>query len=140
MYKYNKTNPGSRHLGIVGIVVLLALLASSRLCTSSVGGQYQLQQSTTIAAVAISNENMTATSSPSANAAATTTSVANGTTTTASIPNATLVEFVSNIEQIRGHLDQALINKKSGNNSLAQAHTLHPIEEVYSHIEDQLAN
>jgi hypothetical protein len=88
--------------------------------------------------VAISNENMTATSSPSANAA-TTTSVANG-TTTASIPNATLVEFVSNIEQIRGHLDQALINKKSGNNSRAQAHTLHPIQEVYSSIEDQLAN
>ena len=138
MYKYNKTNPGSRHLGIVGIVVLLALLSSSGLCTTSFGGQYQLQQSTTIAAVAISNENMTATSSPSANAA-TTTSVANG-TTTASIPNATLVEFVSNIEQIRGHLDQALINKKSGNNSRAQAHTLHPIQEVYSSIEDQLAN
>ena len=138
MYKYNKTNPGSRHLGIVGIVVLLALLSSSGLCTTSFGGQYQLQQSTTIAAVAISNENMTATSSPSANAA-TTTSVANG-TTTASIPNATLVEFVSNIEQIRGHLDQALINKKSENNSLAQAHTLHPIQEVYSSIEDQLAN
>jgi hypothetical protein len=52
-----------------------------------------------------------------------------------------LVEFVSSIEQIRGHLDQALINKESGNNTLAQTHTLHPIEEkVYSNIEDQLAN
>jgi hypothetical protein len=51
-----------------------------------------------------------------------------------------LVEFVSSIEQIRGHLDQALINKESGNNTLAQTHSLHPIEEVYSSIEDQLVN
>ena len=34
------------------------------------------------------------------------------TTTNATAPNATLVEFVSNIEQIRGHLDQAVINKE----------------------------
>jgi hypothetical protein len=69
-----------------------------------------------------------------------TSSIANETATLASIPNATLVEFISNIVQIRGHLDQALINKESGNNTLAQTHTLHPIEEVYSSIEDQLAN
>jgi hypothetical protein len=75
------------------------------------------------------------TTSPSANA---TTTVANA--TTANVPNATLVEFVSNIEQIRGHLDQALINKESGNDTLAEAHSLHPIEEVYSSIEEQLVN
>jgi len=54
--------------------------------------------------------------------------------------NATLVEFVSNIEQIRGHLDQAIVNKESGNNTLAQAHVLHPIEEIYSSIEEELTN
>jgi S-adenosylmethionine/arginine decarboxylase-like enzyme len=70
-----------------------------------------------------------------------TTSVANETTTTmATASDVTLVEFVSSIEQIRGHLEQALINKESGNNTLAQTHSLHPIEEVYSSIEDQLVN
>jgi hypothetical protein len=73
------------------------------------------------------------------------TNVTNETTTTtvttsATAPDVTLVEFVSSIEQIRGHLDQALINKESGNNTLAQTHSLHPIEEVYSSIEDQLVN
>jgi hypothetical protein len=135
MDKYKKTNLRSPYLGIIGAVVLLALLSSSGLYASSFGVQYQPQQSATII-VASSNENMTTASSPSANA---TTTVANE-TTMASAPNATLVEFVSNIEQIRGHLDQALINKESGNNTLAQAHTLHPIEEVYSSIEDQLAS
>jgi hypothetical protein len=138
MDKYKKTNLRSPYLGIIGAVVLLALLSSSGPYAPSFGVQYQPQQSATII-VASSNENMTTASSPSANA--TTTTVANETTTTmASAPNATLVEFVSNIEQIRGHLDQALINKESGNSTLAQAHTLHPIEEVYSSIEDQLAS
>jgi hypothetical protein len=116
-------------------MALLAILSSSGPYALSFGVQYQSQQSA-ITIVASSNENMT-TTSPSANA---TSSIVNETTTLASIPNATLVEFVSNIEQIRGHLDQALINKESGNNTLAQTHTLHPIEEVYSTIEDQLAN
>lgn len=80
---------------------------------------------------------MTATSPSAGNDS--TASIANGTTLT-NLPNATLVEFVSNIEQIRGHLDQAVINKESGNNTLAEAHIHHPIEEVYSSIEDQLAN
>src|SRR5919109_656138 len=136
MDKYKKTNLRSPYLGIIGAVVLLALLSSSGPYAPSFGVQYQPQQSATII-VASSNENMITASSPSANA--TTTAAANE-TTMASAPNATLVEFVSNIEQIRGHLDQALINKESGNNTLAQAHTLHPIEEVYSSIEDQLAN
>jgi hypothetical protein len=137
MDKYKKANLRSPYLGIVGAMVLLALLSSSGPYVLSFGVQYQPQQSATII-VASSNENMTNVPSPSANG--TTTTIANETTTMASAPNATLVEFVSNIEQIRGHLDQALINKESENNTLAEAHTLHPIEEVYSSIEDQLAN
>jgi hypothetical protein len=50
-----------------------------------------------------------------------------------------LVDFASNIEQIRGHLDQAVVNKESGNDTLTVAHSLHPIEEVYSSIEGLLA-
>lgn len=135
MNKYKQTNLRSPYLGIVGAMALLALLSSSGPYALSFGMQYQPQQSATIT-VASSNENMRTTSTD-ANA---TSSIANETTTLASTPNATLMEFVSNIEQIRGHLDQALINKESGNNTLAQIHTLHPVEEVYSSIEDQLVN
>lgn len=145
MDKYKKANLRSPYLGIVGAMVLFALLLlySSQPYVLSFGVQYQppqQQQSATII-VASSNQNMTTAPSASANG---TTTIANETTTTtitmAGLPNATLVEFVSNIEQIRGHLHQALINKESGNNTLAEAHTLHPIAEVYSSIEDQLAN
>jgi hypothetical protein len=136
MDKYKKANLRSPYLGIVGAMVMLALLSSSGPYVLSFGVQYQPQQSATIV-VASSNENMTTVSSPSGNG---TTTIANETTTMSSAPNATLVEFVSNIEQIRGHLDQALINKDSENITLAEAHTLHPIEEIYSSIEDQLAN
>ena len=116
---------------------MLALVSSSGLYAPSFGvGQNQLQQSATIV-VASTNDTMT-TAPPSA-ANASTTSTVNGTTST-NIPNATLVEFVSNIEQIRGHLDQAVINKEAGNNTLAEAHVHHPIEEVYSSIEVELAN
>jgi hypothetical protein len=137
MDKYKKANLRSPYLGIVGAMVLLALLSSSGPYALSFGVQYQPQQSGATIIVASSNENMTNVPSPNANG---TTTIANETTIMASAPNATLVEFVSNIEQIRGHLDQALINKESENNTLAEAHTLHPIEEVYSSIEDQLAN
>lgn len=136
MDKYKKANLRSPYLGIVGAMVMLALLSSSGPYVLSFGVQYQPQQSATIV-VASSNDNMTTVSSPSGNG---TTTIANETTTMSSAPNATLVEFVSNIEQIRGHLDQALINKESENITLAEAHTLHPIEEIYSSIEDQLAN
>jgi S-adenosylmethionine/arginine decarboxylase-like enzyme len=119
-------------LGIAAAMVLAALSILGPYAPSF-AVQYQLQQSATIIVASI-NENTT-TISRTAN---TTTSVANA--TTANLPNVTLVEFVSNIEQIRGHLDQALFNKESGNNTLAQTHTLHPIEEVYSSIEDQLVN
>jgi uncharacterized protein (DUF697 family) len=50
-----------------------------------------------------------------------------------------LIDFASNIEQIRGHLDQAVVNKESGNDTLTVAHSLHPIKEVYSSIEGLLA-
>jgi S-adenosylmethionine/arginine decarboxylase-like enzyme len=132
MYRYKKTNVKSQSLGIVAAMVLVALSTLGPYAPSF-AVQYQPQQSATITAASI-NGNMT-TTSPSANA---TTTVANA--TTANVPNATLVEFISNIEQIRGHLDQALINKESGNNTLAEAHSLHPIEEVYSSIEEQLVN
>jgi S-adenosylmethionine/arginine decarboxylase-like enzyme len=134
MNEYKKPNLRSLYLGIVGAMVLLALLSSSGPYGLSFGIQYQQQQSATI--IASSNQNMTAAiTSPNG-----TTTVANETTTAAAAPDVTLVEFVSSIEQIRGHLDQALINKESGNNTLAQTHSLHPIEEVYSSIEDQLVN
>jgi hypothetical protein len=139
MYKYKKAKKlESPYLGFVGAMVLLALLSSAGLYAPSFGvQQYQPTQQSASIIVASSNENETITATSSANA---TTSVANVTTTTIRVPNATLVEFISNIEQIRGHLDQALVNIESGNNTLAQAHVLHPIEEVYSSIEDQLAN
>ena len=135
MDEYKKANLRSPYLWIVGAMVLLALLSSSGPYALSFGVQYQPQQSATII-VASNNQNMT-TAATSLNG---TTSVANETTTMATAPDVTLVEFVSSIEQIRGHLEQALINKESGNNTLAQTHSLHPIEEVYSSIEDQLVN
>ena len=135
MYNYKKANPRSPYLRIVGAMVLLALLSSSGPYALSFGVQYQPQQQSATIIVASNNQNMT---SP-ATGTNSTTSVANE-TTTATAPDVTLVEFVSSIEQIRGHLDQALINKESGNNTLAQAHSLHPIEEVYASIEDQLVN
>lgn len=128
-------------------MVLLAILSPLGPYAPSFGVQYQQpqqqqqQQFPTITVASSSRQNMT-TEPTSLND---TNNVTNATTTTttttpATTPDVTLVEFVSSIEQIRGHLDQALINKESGNNTLAQAHSLHPIEEVYSSIEDQLVN
>jgi hypothetical protein len=67
------------------------------------------------------------------NTSASTTSI-DANTTTQGI-NSTLVDFASNIEQIIGHINAAMINKEAGNNTLAEAHTLHPIAEIYSSIE-----
>ena len=139
MNKYRKANLRSPYLGIVGAMVLVALLlSSSGSYVLSFGLQYQPQQQSATIIVASSNQNMT--TAPSASANDTTTIADEPTITITNLPNATLVEFVSNIEQIRGHLHQALINKESGNNTLAEAHTLHPIAEVYSSIDDLLAN
>jgi hypothetical protein len=62
----------------------------------------------------------------------------NATNMSSAVSNSTLVGFGSNIEQIRGHLDQAVANKEIGNTTLAMAHTLHPIEEIYSSIDVQI--
>lgn len=136
MDEYKKANLRSPYLGIVGAMVSLTLLSSSGSYALSFGVQYQPQQQSATIIVASNNQNMT-TAATSLNG---TTSVANETTTMATAPDVTLVEFVSSIEQIGGHLEQAFINKESGNNTLAQTHSLHPIEEVYSSIEDQLVN
>ena len=50
------------------------------------------------------------------------------------------IEFVYNIEQMKGHLEQAVINKENGNNTLSQAHIQHPIVEIYDSIEAQLTS
>jgi hypothetical protein len=49
------------------------------------------------------------------------------------------VEFMSNIEQMKGHLEQAIENKENGNDTLTLAHVLHPIAELYDLIDIQLA-
>jgi hypothetical protein len=66
----------------------------------------------------------------------------NATATNLTNSNSTLIDFVfvSNLEQIRAHLNAAMMNKQAGNNSLAQAHVLHPIAEIYSSIEPQIVN
>lgn len=40
---------------------------------------------------------------------------------------------------MKGHLEQAIVNKENGNNTLTQAHIQHPIVEIYDAIEAQLA-
>src|SRR5829696_6178265 len=54
--------------------------------------------------------------------------------------NSTQIDFASNIEQIRGHLNAAAMNNEAGNNTLVKAHTLHPIAEIYSSIKPQISN
>lgn len=48
------------------------------------------------------------------------------------------IEYVYNIEQMKGHFEQAILNKEDGNNTLTQAHILHPIVEIYDFIEAPL--
>jgi hypothetical protein len=131
-----KTNSRSPYLGILGAMVLITLLSSSGLYALTYGAPYPPQQASTITVSSLNQNTSGVETSPNG-----TSSVANETmTSTAIAPNVTFVEFVSNIEQIRGHLDQALVNKESGNDTLAQAHTLHPIEEIYASIEEQLVS
>ncbi len=54
----------------------------------------------------------------------------------AQMPNR--IEYVYNIEQMKGHLEKAVENKENGNNSLTQAHILHPLVEIYDFIEAPL--
>jgi hypothetical protein len=136
MDEYKKTNPRSPYLGIFGAMILVTLLSSSGLYALTYGAPYQAQQSASIIGASANQNTTGVAANPNA-----TSGVANATmTSTATAPNATFVEFVSNVEQIRGHLDQALVNKESGNDTLTQAHTLHPIEEVYASIEEQLVS
>jgi hypothetical protein len=106
---------------IPAVALLLVLLSATDIITPS---EYTM---TVFAQEQNNNTNASASTSPSSN------------NTTQGL-NSTLVDFVSNIEQIKGHIEQAIANKQAGNNTLAQAHTLHPIEEVYSSIEPQIAN
>ena len=39
---------------------------------------------------------------------------------------------------MKGHLDQAILNKENGNDTLTRAHILHPIVEIYDFIEAPL--
>ena len=137
MVEHKKINHRSPYLGIFGAMVLITLLSSSGLYGLSYGDHSQTVERSATIIVASTDQNMTsAATSPNG-----TGSTANETmASTATTPNATNAEFVSNIEQIRGHLDQARINKESGNDTLTTAHTLHPIEEVYASIEEQLVS
>ncbi|HEX2014465.1 MAG TPA: hypothetical protein VLA68_04485, partial [Nitrososphaera sp.] len=48
------------------------------------------------------------------------------------------VQFVANIEFIKGHLEQAVANKQANDTGLAKAHSAHPIAEHYSLIEEEI--
>lgn len=48
------------------------------------------------------------------------------------------VEFVTNIEFIRGHLEKALENRQAENPNMAVAHAGHPISEVFSLIQGEI--
>lgn len=138
MDEYKKTNLRSPYLGIFGAMVLVMLLSSSGLYALTYGVPYQPQQQSATIMGASANQNTTGVAtSPNG-----TSNLANETATasTATAPDVTFIEFVSSIEQIRGHLDQALGNKESGNDTLAQTHALHPIEEVYATIEELLVS
>jgi hypothetical protein len=55
-----------------------------------------------------------------------------GSTTKASAEvNEKNVDFATDVEFIRGHLEKAIMNKEAGNNSLAAAHAGHPVAELY---------
>ncbi len=48
------------------------------------------------------------------------------------------VDFVTNIEFIRGHLEKALENRQAENPNMAVAHAGHPISEVFSLIQGEI--
>ena len=59
--------------------------------------------------------------------------IAGPTTTTRALASTNKsLDFATNIEYIRGHLEKAVENKDAGNNTLAIAHAGHPVAEVYS--------
>jgi hypothetical protein len=121
LYRLNKSYVGIRIIPVAALLLIilstLNLMATSDYTTTEVFAQGQ---------------------SNNTNTTASTTSI--GADPTTQGLNSTLVDFASNIEQIRGHLNAAMMNKQAGNNTLAQAHTLHPIAEIYSSIEPQISN
>jgi hypothetical protein len=48
------------------------------------------------------------------------------------------VQFVSNVEMIKGHMAQAVANKEKSELALAKAHASHPIAEHYSLIQSEI--
>lgn len=144
--KTDKTHKNHPHLSLTRTAVALSFAAVALLTTplpllfpSAFGIEDNKNKNnnnnipTTAVSLTDGNNNSSATSA-AANTANTTTATA-----AAATPNSTLIDFASNIEQIRGHLDQAVVNKESGNDTLTVAHSLHPIKEVYSSIEGLLA-
>jgi hypothetical protein len=143
--KTDKTHKNHPHLSLTRTAAALSFAAVALLTTplpllfpSAFGIEENNKNknnnipTTTAVSLTDGNNNSSATSA----AANTTTTTA---TAAAATPNSTLVDFASNIEQIRGHLDLAVVNKESGNDTLTVAHSLHPIKEVYSSIEGLLA-
>jgi hypothetical protein len=131
-----KTSQGTRDdniklnssYALIGVVVVVAVTAGTALLLVLYSNTSLLPSSFDYRAFAQEEDNKT------------TTTADNTTTTNLTSSNSTLIDFVSNIEQIRAHLNAAMMNKQTGNNSLAQAHTMHPIAEIYSSIEPQIAN
>ena len=50
------------------------------------------------------------------------------------------IDFITNSEYIKGHLEKAIENKNAGNTELAIAHAGHPIEEVFTLMEGPLSD
>jgi hypothetical protein len=131
-----KTSQGTRDdniklnssYALIGVVVVVAVTAGTALLLVLYSNISLLPSSFDYRVFAQEEDNKT------------TTTADNTTTTNLTSSNSTLIDFVSNIEQIRGHLNAAMMNKQAGNNSLAQAHALHPIAEIYSSIEPQITN
>jgi hypothetical protein len=131
-----KTTEETRHdniklnssYALIGVVVVVAFTAGTALLLILYSNTLPLPSSFDYRVFAQQEDNKT------------TTSADDTTNTTNLSSNSTLIAFVSNIEQIKAHLNAAMMNKQAGNNSLAQAHALHPIAEIYSSIEPQIAN
>jgi hypothetical protein len=116
------------------LVVAAMLFANFPLFTAVQGQQTSILMAGSVSTSSSSNSNTISTTN-SRNIAAN----ASGSSSTTALPNTKQVEFAVNIEEIRGHLEQAIINKQSGNNTLAQAHVLHPIAEIFSKVQGIIA-
>ena len=118
------------------LVVTAILFANLPLFTAVQGQQPSMPMTGSVSTSSSSNSNTISTTNTKTIAANASGSSSSTSTTP---PDAKQVEFAVNIEEIRGHLEQAIINKQSGNNTLAQAHVLHPIAEIFSKVQGILA-